>query len=229
MVSDAIRERLISHGVPESKIRVIENGVDTDRFRPDSERAALVRAELGIPERAKVVGIVGRMVPLKNHDIFIRALKMVSRSESDVWGLVVGDGPLKDRLLSLAGVEGLSERVVFTGWRTDMERVLAAVDILVLCSQVEGHNVVILEAMACEKPVVGTDVYGINSVIKNGRNGLLVPPGNPERLAEAVLTIIRDPSKGAAMGKKARRCIERDYSVEKMLSSYTKIFGEIGG
>lgn len=229
VVSETIKDILVLHGIPSNKIHTIENGVDIKKFRQISTPVnnLNLKKELGIPEGVKVIGIIGRLVPLKNHEIFLYAAKEVANKRKDVCFLVAGDGPLRDRLRELTEKLGLVDRVILAGWRTDIERVMPLIDILVLCSQVEGHNIVILEAMACGKPVIGTDVRGIRSTVKNGENGLLVPAGDSVALEKAMLNLLEKPSEAEAMGRTGRRYIEERYSVDRMMADYLKLYQEM--
>jgi len=140
--------------------------------------------------------------------------------------LVIGDGPLRGELERKARDLGIADRTVFAGWRGDVDRILPKIDVGVLCSRTEGHGVAVLEAMACGKPVVGTDVPEINQTISAGENGLLVPPGDPEALSGAITDLLRHPSKRTEMGRKARRHVEKNYSVEKMVQDYDEFYRE---
>jgi glycosyltransferase involved in cell wall biosynthesis len=226
VVSEAIREQLINQDIPASKIRVIENGVDINKFKPNFQIGLDVRKELGIPEEAKVVGIIGRIVPLKNHDLFLRSAEKISKNRKDVYFLIVGDGPLLSSIRNYAKSLGLSNRVIFTGWYTDIERIIPALDMLVLCSQVEGHNIVVLEAMACGKPVIGTDVRGIHTMVKHGENGMLVPVDNSTALAKAILYLIENPQVAERMGNTARNYVAEKYDADYMISAYLKLYQE---
>lgn len=227
VVSDSIRSRLIRHGIPEEKLHVIENSVDTNRFAPDPETRQQTRKELGIEENAKVTGLIGRMVPLKNHDIFIKAAREICAVENNAVFLLVGDGPLKERLIKTVNDLGLEKNVLFTGWRRDMERIINALDVLVLCSEVEGHNIAVLEAMACEKPVVGTDVRGIRTIVKHGEAGVLVPLRSIKALADAVLSLLTDTSMAQEMGRTGRMIVEEHYSLSRMLSQYVQLYRRV--
>lgn len=224
VVSEGIRERLLKHNIPGNKIYVIENGVDTTKFKPSYETGMAVRKELGIPEKSKVVGIIGRLIPLKNHDIFLCAAKEVLKKVKNVYFLIVGDGPLMNKMQSYVYSLGIAENVIFTGWRTDIERIIPALDILVLCSKIEGHNIAILEAMACEKPVIGSDVSGIHSVIKNNENGVLVPEGDPVALSKAILYLLSHNEKAESIGKAARKYIQERYSIDSMIGAYVNLY-----
>ncbi len=226
-VTEAIRRRLIGHGQPGERIRTIANAVDVSRFRANAEAAAAVRRELGIARDAVVVGTVGRMVPLKNHDVFLRAAALLRERVGGARFLIVGDGPEMQSNRDLARELALDDAVVFTGWRADIERIMPALDILVMCSRVEGLNVTILEAMACSKPVVGTDVLGIRELVSDGEDGLLVPVDDPRALSSAVEELAIDRGKAARMGARGRLKVERGYSVERLVEAYGRLYREL--
>jgi glycosyltransferase involved in cell wall biosynthesis len=224
VVAESIQKRLTAHNIPEEKIYVIENGVDTDIFRPSSQICMEVRKELGIPAERKVVGLIGRMVPLKNHSIFLQAAGEVLKEIKNVCFLIAGDGPLKENIQNHALSLGITDKVIFTGWRTDIERIITALDILVLCSQIEGHNIVILEAMSCGKPVIGTDVQGIRSIITDDKNGVLVPEGDSTALAKTISYLLNNPPKAETLGISARNFIKEKYSITRMVADYTNLY-----
>jgi glycosyltransferase involved in cell wall biosynthesis len=226
-VTDAIRDRLIGHGQPPAKLRTIANAVDVSRFRADPALAREVRRELGIPDGCPVVGTVGRMVPLKNHDVFIAAARLARDRGSKAFFVLVGDGPMMEANRRQAAELGLGDAIVFTGWRGDMERLMPALDVLVMCSRVEGLNVSILEAMACGKPVVGTDVLGIRELVEQGRDGLLVPVGDAGALAAAVLELSGDPVRCAELGGRGRDKVVGRYSVETLVEAYGRLYHEL--
>lgn len=227
VVAESIRVRLIKERIPVEKINVVENGVDINEFKPSPQIGLEVRKELCIPDGKKVIGIIGRMVPLKNHMLFLESAREVSKERQDVYFLIVGDGPLRDNIQKYAKSLEFGKRIIFTGWRSDINRIIPSLDILVLCSQVEGHNIVILEAMSCEKPVIGTDVRGIHSIIKNSENGILVPPGDPIGLAKTMLYLLNNPEKAEALGKAGRRYVKEKFSVDKMVSAYLHLYSNL--
>jgi glycosyltransferase involved in cell wall biosynthesis len=226
-VTDSIRDRLIEEGIAAQKIRVIENTVDIDKFHAKAEFYSGIREEFQIPKGAVLVGIVGRLVPLKNHDIFLRAAQIVVNRGRDVYFIIVGDGPLREQTEKYARLLGLDRRTIFTGWRSDINRIIYAMDTVVVCSRVEGLNVVLLEAMACRKPVIGTDTLGVNVLIQNGRNGLLIPLGDHLSLAEAILHILDNPGEAEAMGEEGRKLVEDRYPVQKMVQAYRQLYVEL--
>ena len=188
-------------GCTASKIHVIPNGVDVERFRPRPPSAAL-RTEFGLtrstgcPADAPVVGIVAALRPEKNHALFLRAAVRVRRAVANARFLIVGDGPQRSELEALAGSLSLADAVCFLGTRNDVHEVLSLIDVLALTSHIEANPVSILEAMAAEKPVVATRVGSIDKVVEEGRSGHLVSPGSEEELAGRLIELLRDRAGG---------------------------------
>lgn len=226
-VSEAIRKRLISNGLPPEKIRTINNTVNIKTFKPDPYLNSRMRKEMKIPVDAKVIGIIGRIIPLKNHDIFLGAARCVVDTTENVRFLIIGDGPLMKETKALSSQLGLSDKVIFTGWRLDMDRLISVLDVLVMCSQIEGLNVAILEAMASGKPIIGTNVKGIKIVVKQGKNGILINVRDKNALADAIIYLINHPGIAKEMGEAGRKLVEDKYSSIQMVDAYCNLYKEV--
>ncbi len=205
-------------GWPQEKIRVIHNGVDPDAFPYEPARTkdrALMR-ELGVDGDGPVVGILAVLRPEKDHGTFLRAAAAVAARRSDARFLVVGDGPDRGDLEALAGELGIGDRVSFAGMRSDVEAVLGILDVAVLASYtIECFPYAILEAMAMGVPAVCTAVGGLGEMIEDGVTGRLVPPRDPEALAEGILDVIADPELRAGMGRAARARLVENFTLER--------------
>lgn len=191
-VSEGLRDDLISFRIaPAERIRVIPLGLPlADLTHLDSLRGGF-RHELGCSTGTPLVGIIGRLVPIKNHELFLTAAQYVLQAMPQVHFVIVGDGERRVELEALAAQMGLSEAVHFTGWRRDLPLIYADLDVVVISSHNEGTPVSLIEAMAAGVPVVSTSVGGVPDVLKGGELGTLVPPGDAEALAEAVLQALR--------------------------------------
>jgi glycosyltransferase involved in cell wall biosynthesis len=204
-------------GFDASKIRVIYNGIDLSQWTPMPRDAELL-AELGIPEQAPVVGILAMLRPEKDHTTFLEAAKLVRKKHPEARFLLVGGGPERSRLEALAEKLGLGGRVIFTGMRKDIPRLLSIFDVSVLSSvTVETFPMAFLEAMAMERPLVATRVGGVAEMIDEGENGHVVPPRDPEALAAALLDVISDRERSHAMGRRSRAIVEERFSMERMV------------
>lgn len=213
-------------GCPARKVRVIPNGVDVDRFRPRWPNPTL-REALGLKAGAPVAGIVAALRPEKNHELFLRAAALVCREMPQAQFLVVGDGLERPRLEQLTQELKLSAQVHFVGTRSDVPEVLALVDVLALTSKMEANPVSILEAMACEKPIVATRVGSVPETVLEGRTGLLSAPGDAAQIAAHLLRLFRDPAQATCLGRAGREEVLRHWSVEGMVDGYQAMLSEI--
>ncbi len=195
------------------QFRVVPSGVPLDRFRSRPPRAAS-RASLGLPPDAFLVGSVGRLIPLKGHDLLVRAL---AHLPGDTHAAVLGEGEERPALERLAAELGVGHRLHLLGWRDDVPGFLAAVDALAMPSRNEGMGRAAVEAMAAGRPVVAARVSGLADVVAHGETGFLVPPESPGALARALERLRRDPGLRARMGEAGRKRAER-FSLETMLA-----------
>lgn len=202
-ISANVRRVLVADGIDPARIELIRSGIDTGRFRGLKADPAL-RAGLGIPEDAVVVGTVAAMVGHKDYPTLLRAAERVIGADGRIHFIAAGDGPLEGRIGSLAEELKLQGRFHFLGRREDIGSVLAAMDVFVLASRMEGLGTATLEAMAAGLPVVGTDAGGIPEVVSSWTNGLLVPAEDPRRLAEAMLLLCRDGDMRRRFGEASR-------------------------
>jgi glycosyltransferase involved in cell wall biosynthesis len=211
------------------RIRVIYNGVDLTRFRPPSpaERQA-ARAALGLGPDELVVGTVARLYADKGVADIVTALATVRASGIPVHALVVGDGPERPSLQRQAASLKLSPFVRFLGSRTDVPDVLAACDLAVLASRTrEGFGIALAEAMAMALPVVGTTIEGIPEVIEAGRTGVLVPPGDPAALHDALVSLARSPERRRELGSCGRSAVEARFDRRRMVAEYSALYDEL--
>ncbi len=207
-------------------IEVIPNGVDLDYFHPGDSQAE-ARVQFGLPSNGLVVGIVGRLTHQKGHKLFLQAAKLLAKSFPQVVFWVVGDGERKGELEDIAKELGIRERVIFSGYRTNLPLVYAALDILVLPSLFEGLPNVVLEAMACGKPVVATRVGGVPEAVEDGVSGLIVSPNNHSQLAQSIKKLLYDRLLRETLGKASRRRIERSFSSSLMVERVEKSFSSL--
>ncbi len=214
------------------QVRVIHNGVNIREFSDTLDGESL-RQEFGIPDGTPVVGIVGNLLAWKGQDTFLHAAALVARQLPHVRFLLVGDGEHRAALERLRDELGLRSKVFFTGHRTDIPHAMAALDVAVHCSNSpEPFARVVIESMAAGKPVIAMSEGGILEIIEDGLSGVLVPPQDPDRLASAVVDLLQDPVRRAAMGQAARRRVESRFTIEanvrKTTEEYLKIIPQPG-
>lgn len=224
--SRAVKDYLVKKGLTPDKVDVIYNGVDPERFEGEPVTPGVTRSELGIPPHHSVVGLLARLEPQKDPLTFLRAAAILVKKLPTVSCLVIGGGSLQAELEREAQALGLGDRVTFTGPRRDVARLLAACDVSVISSVKEGMSNTIMESMAAGKPMVATRVGGNAELIAEGETGFLVPPRDPAALAGAVERILEDPTLAKAMGHQARVRIAQRFSVEAMVKSTERLYGE---
>lgn len=191
-VSEEGRERMIGVGAarPE-RIVVMPNGIDTHRFRPDPEARARTRAALGIPADGKLILNVGRLVPEKGQAALIEAFRRLHQTNAAATLLIAGDGPLRDTLSQQIHALGLVSCARLLGPRSDVPDLLNAADLFVLSSELEGLPLVVAEALACETPVVATDVSGVRALLS--ASGHVIPVADTPALAGAMRDALANP------------------------------------
>lgn len=207
---------------PEDRLRVVQNGTDLDRFRPDPEARAALRAELGVADDAVLLGTVGRMAPVKNHALLVRAAAPLLGPRLHL--AIAGGGPEAPRTRALVEELGVAAFVHLVGEIREVPRFLAALDAFVLSSDVEGLPLSVTEAMGVALPVVSTAVGGVPKVVVAGETGLLVPSRDEAALREALRAIASDGATRARMGQRARELALELYSAERMAREYMALY-----
>jgi glycosyltransferase involved in cell wall biosynthesis len=232
--ADSIKEWLVGDGYDPSNIVVIRNGVDLPRF--SGPRRADIRHELGIPEGAPIVAMMARFNAKKGIEDFIDAAAIVSWNCPDARFLIVGEGHKASRgtftedqayrqtIVSRIHQLGLKDRVLLTGYRADVESLLSDTSISVLPSLSEGLSNVLLESMAAGVPVVATRVGGTPEAVEHGETGLLVPPADPQGLAEAIAALLRDPQLAARLAAAGRQSVRDRFGMDRMVHATVQLY-----
>jgi glycosyltransferase involved in cell wall biosynthesis len=214
------------YDVQASKITVIPNGVDCNRFRP-SDTSEATKAKMGLTGKPCVL-FVGQLIPRKGLTFLVSAAKQIVAERKETFFLIAGDGPMKTFLVNTLTKLGLLENFIFLGNVTgvDLVELYNCADVFVLPSVTEGQGIVLLEAQAVGKPVVAFNVGAISENVLNGKSGLLVNP-NSDSLAHAILQLLSNPPLRRRMGEHGRVFVEKNYSwdlcASRMLALYTKL------
>ncbi|HZK80696.1 MAG TPA: glycosyltransferase [Humisphaera sp.] len=228
-VSDDIaREVRECRIVNPSKIAVVRNGIDTRRFI-DSTAGDDVRNTYRIPLDAPVIGTVGRLAEVKRQDVLIRGFARIRRSEPRAHLLLVGDGPLRGELETLARSLGLADCVHFAGYQPDPARFLHAMNAFALTSRSEGMPLCVLEAWAAGVPVVASRVGGVPELIRHGSTGLMFESGNEQELAATVLHLLRDTDLRSKIRDAARMQVQSEFDVSIMADQYDRHYRQLLG
>lgn len=211
-------------GIPLEFIKVIYNGALLDQFADYSKtEKKLIRRKIGLRDDEIIIVIVANLRPVKRIDMFLKAASVVSRSLSDVRFLVVGDGEQRLELECLAIELGVSDKTVFLGKRMDVPAVLAACDIGVLSSDSESFSNAMVEYMLAALPIVATDVGGCREMIQNGVNGYIVPPGEPNTMADQIIKLISIPDL-KLLGDFNKLKAVKMFSHKTMVASFEKLY-----
>jgi glycosyltransferase involved in cell wall biosynthesis len=213
-------------GFPTDRVAVIPNGVDTEKYAPVYDVAA-VRRELLFDADAPIVGIVAALRPEKNHELFLEMARRVVRQLPAARFLIVGDGLRRADLERRTAEMGLASNVLYLGSRNDVPRLLAAMDVFALTSHNEANPISILEAMSVGRPVAATNVGSIHEAVSDGETGYLVPAGDANQLADRVLSLLTDRPQRLAMGDAARQAVIDRWSIESMVSGYEQLIESI--
>lgn len=216
VISEAVRKkfRWIKN---EEKIVKIYNGVDLKNFNPEISGQG-IREEFGIPPEAMVIGTVGNLIPWKGHKYFLQAAKEI-KDKVKAKFIIVGEDltdkkKYKKELEVMAEDLGIRDDLIFTDFREDIPQIMAAFDIFVLPSINEPFGRVLIEAMACGKPVVATEGGGVPEIVKDAQTGILVPMENPSAISKAVISLLEDNKRAKELGLSGRKRAEDFFGIE---------------
>jgi len=206
---------------------LLQNGVDTEHFRLAPPDPA-ARAALGLDPRRPVVGTIGRLEDRKGHDQLLRAAgtMLAGGNGRRPQIVIVGDGPLREKLQAQAQSLGVADSVRFVGAVADVRPSLAAMDVFVLPSHAEGMSNALMEAMAAARPVVATAVGGNTEVVVDGKTGVLIPPADPAAIADAIAALLRDPDRAAGLGAAAREFVTRRFGARARVAELEHLYEE---
>jgi glycosyltransferase involved in cell wall biosynthesis len=224
----AIRQSLIEQGYNPAKIVVIQNGITLSKFA-SRRRGAILRQELGLSLTAQLVVVFSRLNPMKGVRYFIEAAISLTKKFPDARFLIVGDGGNRKELEEQACRVGLGQRVVFTGFRTDIPELLREAAVSVLPSLSEGLSNTLLESMAAGVPAVATSVGGNPEVIEHGVSGLLVPPRDAAALAAAMGSLLDDGDFASRLGQAGRQRVAELFSVERSVRDTEHLYRRLAG
>jgi len=235
-ISKAVEQLYQSLGIPARKGQVIYNPIDLEAFR-QVNGAAELRAEFGLSEADRLIGNVGRLDWWKGHDDFLRAMAEVVRVQPNAKALIVGAPDTSDmgqvyfqRLQQLVFELELSGHVIFTGFRSDIARIMAASDVVVhSASEPEPFGRVVAEAMAAGRPVVATAAGGVIELVNDQVNGLMIPPKNPGAMAQAIQQLLHDRERAHLMGQRAQAYLTEHFTSERSHIAVERIYQSLLG
>jgi glycosyltransferase involved in cell wall biosynthesis len=226
--AESIRETLIEQGYRRDNIAVIRNGISPAKFAVACGTPT-IREDLGLPPSARLVVVLSRLNRMKGVEYFLEAASLVADRLPDVRFLIVGDGAIRSELECRAVRQGLGSRVVFTGFRTDVPKLLSQVALSVLPSLSEGLSNTLLESMASGVPVIATRVGGNPEIIEDGVSGLLVAPRDPAALANAMILVLESPDLAKRIGQAGKRKITEMFSMERSIRDVEGLYQRLVG
>ncbi len=224
-VSQAVKDVLVDYGVPEERVAVIYSGSDPSVYRDDIDGSA-VREEFGIPVDAPLVGKVANYYHgWKGHDTFLAAAADVRRSFPGVRFLFAGHRTDEEKMKAMVESFGLADSIALAGYRTDVPRILAALDVSVNCPRAgEGLSGAVRESLAAGRPVIATDVGGNRELVVDGQTGLLIPPDDPGALAAAMERLLADPDLAGRLAERGAEYVREKLTVERMVDETEKLY-----
>jgi glycosyltransferase involved in cell wall biosynthesis len=227
-VSNYVKEVLVKHGADPNRVTVIPNGVNVNVFAPFPTHKA--RDQLGLPIDRFIVLFVGNLKPWKGVDVLLQAFRQCVAKHSHMYLIIVGTGPERDNLGHLVNQLGITERVMFAGYKSFVEMPLwyQACDVLVLPSRAEGFGLAALEAMSCGKPVVVSfPPLGDHNAVKQNETGLLVEYGDVDQLAHILDCLVSSPTLRDRLGANARRLVRSEFSWEMIAYRTVEIYHSV--
>ncbi|HEB34896.1 MAG TPA: glycosyltransferase family 1 protein [Candidatus Aminicenantes bacterium] len=211
----------------EDKFSVIYSGIELNALKESSSgEKQNLKKELGIPENSLIVGTAGRLVPVKGPEFLVKASKYIISKYPDTYFMFTGDGTLEHDLKRKALEMGISDNIIFLGWRDDLAKIISIYDIFVLPSLNEGMGRVLVEAMALGKSIVASNIGGIPDLVIHGKNGFLVPPKNPKELAKYIQILLEDEKKREKMGLAGKE-MSLNFSAENMVEKIAELYEEL--
>ena len=210
-------------GISRTRVSMIRNAVDSTPYHLPEQRDSC-RAEFGLIPEQVLIGTSGRLEKVKRYDLLLQAFSAVHAQIPRTRLMIVGDGTLKHELEKIADELKIGDAVIWTGFRKDVPRLLAAMDIYCMPSANEGLSLSILEAMAAGKAVIITDVGGARELVEDGTTGRLILPGSVEAITESILDLLRNPEKTAAIAQTGRNYVVQEFGLTRMMESYGNLY-----
>ena len=212
------------------KFTVVNLGFEMNRFLKVKEKTGSFRQKYNLKNSDILIGVIGRLVPVKNHKMLIRVASSLKRSlPEDIFNkvrfVIIGDGPLKSSLMEYAESKSVLDNLLFCGWLKDVEEAYADLDIIALTSKNEGTPLSLIEASASSKPIISTDVGGVRDIL--GDDGILVANGDEEMFSARLAELIKSDHKRKEIGERGKDRVLRRFSKENLIRNVEKLYGEL--
>jgi glycosyltransferase involved in cell wall biosynthesis len=222
-ISNCIGKVLTDYGISEKKVTVVHSGIDLARLDVEPIR----REDLGIPEGVLLIGNVAALVGHKDHETLVRAMTQVVKRIPDARLIIAGEGPLRPNLEQQIATLGLNRNITLLGYRKDIPNILRALDLFVMSSKEEGLGTSVLDAMACDIPVVATAAGGIPEMIQDNQTGLLAPVGDAEALANAIIRPYSDEKLKSHLQTNAQKLVHSQFTAERMVEGNIRVYERV--
>jgi glycosyltransferase involved in cell wall biosynthesis len=226
-LSRAIERQLAAAGVPRARIVPIASGVDTQRYRPDPDARARLRATFALPAEVLVVGVVAQLIERKRHSWLFALLPELVRVWPQLRVVCFGRGPLEQRLRAELAARGLAQHVVLAGFRADLAELVPGLDVLAHPASREGLGLALLEAASAGVPVVACAVGGVPDVVVDGETGILVPHDDAAALGRALHALLAAPDERGRLGVAARRHVERKFDTVRLVAAHHSLYTRV--
>ncbi len=226
-ISAGIRVVLAAEGVPERQLTCVHSAVDLEPYREAADRDWF-RREFGLGGEEQTVAVIAQLIPRKGHRFLIEAAPAILHACPETRFLFFGKGPLRDELEQLCAATGIAGKVIFAGFRDDLQRILPCLDVVVHPALMEGLGVSLLQAAACGLPIVAARAGGIPEIVRNGINGYLVQPGDSDALVGPVVELLRKPGTARRMGEAGLAIVKSDFSIPAMIGRNLEIYSSLG-
>ena len=225
-ISEGIREVLLSEGVEPDRVVCVRSAVGPDAYRSECD-GEWFRQRFGIHKQALVLAVIAQLIPRKGHRFLLQALPDLLKQFPGVRVLFFGQGPMEAELRKQVNDLGLEQTVTFAGFRTDLPRVLPCLDLVVHPALMEGLGISLLQAAGAGVPILAVNAGGMPEVVRDGQNGLLVPPGDVDALAQAIRHLLSDPELRVRMGEAGRKLVSQEFSVEAMVEGNLAVYRDL--
>lgn len=224
-ISRGIQRQMARDGIPTDRIRVVHSGIDPGRF--EGVEPFPYHEEFGLPAGAPIIGDVAAFGWHKAQEYLVRATPRILEAFPEARIVLVGEGECRPKVEAEAVELGVAERIIFTGFRTDVPSLIKGMDCFVMCSVLEGLCTSLLDALALRCPAVGSAVGGIPEVLVDGETGLTVPPRDPEALASAIVRVLGDPELADGLRDRGERHVLSGFTVDTMVEGNLAVYREL--
>ena len=225
-ISEAIRQVLLSEGVPAEKITRVPSAVDHRRYATPCDREWFLK-EFGLQPTDRTIGMIAQFIPRKGHRFLIAAAPDILARCPEARFLLFGKGPLQEDIRNMCDRNRIVDKVIFAGFRNDLERILPCLDVVVHPAVMEGLGVSLLQTAAAGVPIVATHAGGIPEVVKDGYNGFLIDPKDTIQFMRSVIKLLSDSQLAKLFGNRGRRMVIKNFSIDAMVSGYLRIYQEL--